>query len=47
MLSEWLKGKGRKPVTWNTLIEALREIGESDIESIVSDLEYVLGTVLH
>lgn len=47
MFSEWLKGKGRKPASWNTLIEALREVGESDIESIVADLECILGTILY
>ncbi len=27
ILKEWLKGSGKTPVTWNTLVEALREAG--------------------
>ena len=33
MFSEWLEGKGRQPITWNTLIEALKEAGFSQLAS--------------
>ena len=40
VFTEWLDGKGRKPVSWGTLIEVLEEaqIGElaKDIETILS-----------
>ena len=39
-LKEWLEGEGRNPVTWKTLISALKE---ADFSEIASDLEYVLS----
>ena len=30
---EWLSGKGRMPITWETLIKALEEAGFSDLAS--------------
>ena len=27
ILTQWLRGKGRKPVTWRTMISSLEEIG--------------------
>ena len=39
-LKEWLEGEGRNPVTWKTLISALKEAKFSEI---ASDLEYVLS----
>ena len=27
ILTQWLRGKGRKPVTWRTMISTLEEIG--------------------
>ena len=51
MFCEWLDGKGRKPTSWNTLIEALKEVEDSDIENkaeiskIATDLECILGTM--
>ena len=39
-LKEWLEGKGRNPVTWKTLISALKE---AEFSEIASDLEYVLS----
>ena len=31
MFSEWLEGKGRQPITWNTLIKALKEADHSEL----------------
>ena len=40
MFSEWLEGKGRKPISWNTLIKALKE---ADYSELASEVETVLG----
>ena len=37
---EWLDGRGRKPVTWETLIKVLKEAGFSEA---ASDLEHVIS----
>ena len=42
VFSEWLRGKGRQPTSWDTLIKALREAGLPDV---ASDLGHVLGTI--
>ena len=36
ILSKWLQGMGKQPVTWNTLIEVLRDI---DLNSLANDVE--------
>ena len=40
MFSEWLEGKSRKPITWNTLIKALKE---AEYSELASEVETVLG----
>ena len=40
VLTEWLEGKGRKPVTWETLILALKE---GEYLTIANDLEVIFG----
>ena len=35
ILSKWLRGMGKQPVTWNTLIEVLRDI---DLKSLAKDI---------
>ena len=40
MFSEWLEGKGRKPISWNTLIKTLKE---ADYSELASEVEAVLG----
>ena len=40
VMVQWLGGEGRKPVTWRTLLEALKE---AHLHSLASDLEEVLG----
>ena len=37
---EWLNGKGRKPISWETLIKALKE---ADLSELAADLEVVLS----
>ena len=40
VMVQWLGGEGRRPVTWRTLLEALKE---AHLHSLASDLEEVLG----
>ena len=37
LLVKWLKGSGRTPVTWTTLLETLRDIGEPELVEEISD----------
>ena len=37
ILMKWLKGSGRRPVTWTTLLETLRAIGEHELVKDISD----------
>lgn len=50
ILQQWLDGKGRKPITWNTLISVLSEVGlltlTEDISSKIS-VDYCSTTFLH
>ena len=41
VLSEWLQGKGRKPTTWNTVIESLEE---ADLSELAADLRVVFSS---
>ena len=36
VLQEWLQGKGKKPVTWHTLIEVLKDTGLSELAKDIS-----------
>ena len=36
VLQEWLQGKGKKPVTWHTLIEVLKDAGLSELAKDIS-----------
>ena len=42
ILKEWLQGKGKKPVTWQTLVDVLKDTGLSklamDIEASLSQI---------
>ena len=40
VFTEWIKGKGRQPSSWHTLIEALKE---TRLQSVASDLENIFG----
>lgn len=37
MFIEWLRGEGRKPTTWNTLIKALEEAELSEVANDLRD----------
>jgi len=39
ILRQWLSGRGKKPVSWRTLIEVLRDVG---LFCLASDIEEVL-----
>ena len=38
ILSKWLTGRGKKPVTWRTLVEVLRDI---ELSTLAGDIEAV------
>ena len=38
ILREWATGKGKKPVSWETLIEVLRDI---ELDALASEIEVV------
>ena len=40
MFIDWLDGTGRKPMSWLTLIEALKE---AEMSEVATDLECILG----
>lgn len=40
MFGEWLEGKGRKPITWETVINVLEEVEKFEV---ARDLKDVLG----
>ena len=40
VFTEWLNGKGRKPVTWNTVIKALKE---AELSEVATDLQDILS----
>ena len=44
ILQEWLKGGGRTPVSWTTLIQVLRQLG---VHSLVEKVEAHLGVHVH
>ena len=37
MFIEWLEGKGRQPITWETVLSALNEAGFGELASELSD----------
>ena len=43
ILQDWLKGRGRRPETWSTLLECLRNIR---LHALADNLEYVLDGTL-
>ena len=38
ILQEWLTGRGKKPVTWSTLVEVLHDI---ELSTLAGDIEAV------
>ena len=43
ILKEWLQGKGKKPVTWQTLVDVLIDTGLSEL---AKDIEASLSQVI-
>ena len=43
ILKEWLQGKGMKPVTWQTLVDVLKDIGLSEL---AKDIEASLSQII-
>ena len=41
ILTQWLRGKGRKPVTWRTMINTLEEIG---LKTMADDIGLALAS---
>lgn len=37
VLMRWIRGEGKKPVTWGTLVEVLRVIGLTEVASTIED----------
>ena len=37
ILKRWIRGRGKQPVTWNTLIDTLRTIGLTELASSIHD----------
>ena len=44
ILLEWLEGKGRKPVTWGTLVETLEYIGLHELARDIQAVKTTAGT---
>ena len=42
MFGHWLEGKARHPVSWETLMAALRDSGERDLEKLATVLDAAL-----
>ena len=40
ILKQWLQGKGRKPVTWQTLVKCLRD---TNLNALADDIESPLS----
>ena len=40
MFTEWLEGRGRAQITWETIISALKE---AEFSEVANDLEQILG----
>ena len=39
ILEKWISGKGQKPITWDTLVNCLRD---TDLNALANDIEEVL-----
>ena len=42
MFGRWLEGSARQPVSWETLMAALRDSGECDLEKLATVLDAAL-----
>ena len=43
VFTEWIQGKGRQPLSWHTLINALKETELQELQNVARDLESILG----
>ena len=43
ILQEWLQGKGKKPVSWQTLVDVLKDTGLSEL---AMDIETSLSQII-
>ena len=39
ILKQWIAGKGEEPVTWETLVEVLRDVELTDLASDIADVK--------
>ena len=37
ILTRWLQGQGKKPVSWSTLTDVLKEVGLSELSQMIQD----------
>ena len=37
ILTRWLQGQGKQPVTWSTLIDVLNDIGLSELTQMIQE----------
>ena len=37
ILTRWLQGQGKKPVSWSTLIDVLRDVGLSELSQMIQE----------
>ena len=38
ILTRWLQGQGKKPVSWSTLTDVLKEVGLSELSQMIQDI---------
>ena len=46
VFTEWIKGKGRQPSSWQTLIEALKEAELQELHNVANTLQSILSKPL-
>ena len=44
VLQEWVQGGGKQPVTWDTLIDVLRDTESTDLTRLASEIGAVEGS---
>ena len=43
ILKKWLRGEGKQPVTWGTLVQVLKD---SDLKSVAKEIEAAISSPL-
>lgn len=46
ILEEWIKGKGKQPLTWGTLVEVLREIELTTLANDISTVKWNMKSIV-